>query len=1082
MLFLVVLTACSTTDSTGPSVSMQDRREFEELKYRDPVVGAIPPGIRPSERAFVKSISGLRKKVDDVQEFATFAQVGPWNIGGRTRAFAIDVTDTNTLYAGGVSGGIWRSNDGGNSWMMLTNPADNHTVTSLAQDRRIGNTHKWYYCTGEAWGNSAQISGNGIFKSSDGGGTWNVLPSTVNKYTPSVHAFAYGWRIATDPADTNDAVYLATSRYGITRSTDGGATWQTVLATNSFFADIAVTESGVKYAALSSFTGSSGVKASKWGVYRSLDGVNWTNITPLDMNSNVNRLVIGLFPSTSESFFIIGETPGTGTNGKFRLSEGIRDEWHSLWKYEYLSGDGTGAGGRWENRSNSIPLFGGRNGDFFSQGGYDLTIAVSPADTNLVFLGGTNLYRSTDAFRSPDRASWIGGYGPPIPGALFNSYPRHHPDQHAVAFNTLQPNIVWSLNDGGVMRTNQPSADSVEWIDHNRGYYTTQFYAIAIRNKENDNRVLGGMQDNGTWQSVSADSSEPWIRRNGGDGAYCYVARDGLNLYVSTQSGRVRRVILDENGNEIARTRVDPIGPVPADYLFINPFAIDPSDEKIMFLAAGPILYRCNDLTGIPLGRDDSTSVNWDSLPATRTPGVQISAVAVTNKDHRVYYGTAGGKLYRLDNAHIGQPTPAEKLAKSGFLNNITIHPDNSDFLLAVYSNYGVVSIYASSNGGDTWSAVSGNLEENIGGGGSGPAVNWTAILPYNKDTTVYIAATSSGLFFAPQLNGMSTVWTPLAEQSIGNVPSDMVVTRSSDKSVFVGTHGRGVFKGFINTIPPKVQPPTLLSPVSSTRGVLLDVVLKWNRVPEAVSYTVEVSATADFSTDVNAYDGLSADTHKVQSLEQGPVTYYWRVFAFGPGGRSEPSEAWSFQTAVRPPVLIYPPSGATDVVDNPVSLSWERVQGAISYDVEVATNFTFANVIYSRNSVTDTTSEITGIESNKRYFWHVRSVSEDTAGVWAQRSLFNTGIISSVVTEQNQSVLSLAPNPASDKLLIETRSDWYPPLVISVIDMAGKTVIERVADTAAFTLDVRSLSPGSYILNVRHGINVYKAPFQIVR
>lgn len=1082
LLIFAALTACSTTDSTEPSISMQGRRDFEDLKYGDPRIGAIPPGIRPREQNFVKTISGYRKKSEEVQEYGAFTQVGPWNIGGRTRAFAIDVADTNALYAGGVSGGLWKSADGGKSWMMLTKPDDNHTVTGLVQDRRVGRTQNWYYCTGEAWGNSAQITGNGIFKSIDGGTTWNVLPSTVSQFTPSPHAFAYGWRIATDPSDTNDAVYVATSRFGITRTTNGGETWQTVLPTNSFFSDVIITEDGVKYAALSSFTGSSGVKASKWGVYRSLDGVNWVNITPVDMNSNVNRIVIGLIPSQTESFFIIAETPNSGTNGKFRLNEGIRDEWHSLWKYNYLSGDGSAAGGLWENRSTSIPLFGGRNGDFFSQGGYDLTVAASPDDTNIVFLGGTNLYRSTNAFQTPDESSWIGGYGLPIPGMLFNSYPKHHPDQHAVVFNTQLPNVVWSMNDGGIMRTNRADADSVEWMDLNRGYYTTQFYAIAVRDKENDNLVLGGMQDNGTWQSVSLDSSQPWIRRNGGDGAYCYIANDALNLYVSTQSGRVRRVVLDGSGNEVARTRVDPIGPVPADYLFINPFAIDPSDEKIMYLAAGPILYRCNNLTGIPLGSEDSTSINWDSLPSTRTPGVKISAVAVTKTDHRVYYGTAGGKIYRLDNANVAQPTPIEKLARSGYVNSITIHPQNNDFLIACYSNYGVVSMYASSDGGDSWNAVSGNLEENTGGGGSGPAVNWAAIVPYSQDTTIYIAATSSGLYFAPQLNGMSTVWSPLAEQSLGNVPSDMVVARFSDKTVFVGTHGRGVFKGRINSIPPRVQAPVLLWPVSLTRGVLLDVVLKWNRVPDAVSYSVELSSDANFITEVKTYDGLYADTLKVQSLVQGPATYYWRVFAFGPGGRSEPSETWSFQTAVRPPNLIYPPSGATDVVGSPVNVVWESVEGAIAYDLEVAPNFTFTNLVFSRNGITDTVAGVTGLESNKRYFWHVRSVSQDTAGVWAQRSLFNTGIISSVGTEQDQPSLSVTPNPASDKIFVEKISDWWMPLTISIIDVSGKVIIQRTADPSALTLDVRLLSPGMYTIQVQHGNVVYKAPFHIIR
>ena len=893
---LLILTACSVQPPGSPQ-SIQGRRDFEHLRYRNPVTNEIPVGIRSAELAYARTLPGslhLRKGAEDVQAFGAFQQVGPYNIGGRTRAFVMDVRDTNILLAGGVSGGMWRSVNGGATWSLTTSPDELHNITALAQDQRVGKEDTWYYSTGEAWGNSARITGNGMWKSTDNGITWNVLSSTVSNRTPSSHAFAYTWRIVLDPIANRDIIYVATSRAGIQRSTDGGTSWQAVLTSDALFSDLAVTPSGILYATLSTFTGFTGQTSSRSGIFRSINGLTWENISPPDIPKDFRRAVIGLVPGT-DAMYVIAETPGAGTKGVFRLRTGDREEWHTLWKYEH----GTG----WQNRSANIPLFGGRNGDFFSQGGYDLVAAVSPHDTNLVIIGGTNLYLSRLAFRTSTESSWIGGYGMPDPNIAFPMWPNHHPDQHGVFFHPTRTNVLFSANDGGVMRTDDVYRDTVKWTDLNRGYFTTQFYAIDIKNAAGNNEVLGGMQDNGTWAARTASATEPWINRNGGDGAYGYFTEDGANLYVSSQQGRVRRVVLDAQGNEVARTRVDPVGPGPDDYLFINPFVLDPNDEKIMYLAGVPMLWRNNDLTQIPLGKDDSTNVNWDSLQYTRTNGVQISAVAAcATPKHRVYYGTTNGKMYRIDTANVGNPTPidiSKGLAAGAYLNSISVDKRNGDHVLATFSNYGVISIYASWDAGATWQAISGNLEENSNGGGNGPAVSWAELVPFDDDVDVYVAATSTGLYFTPELNGMSTVWTQVGAEEIGNVQIDMVLTRYADKRIAVGTHGRGVFFGNITSLPPRTASPTLRSPLDQSRGIHPDTVLSWDPVQGAVSYAVEISSTADFSSDVVRVDGITATQTSVKDSDPRPCDILWRAYAYAGGGRSAPSAPWSFSTAV---------------------------------------------------------------------------------------------------------------------------------------------------------------------------------------
>ena len=635
------------------------------MKYADPATGKIPDNIRARELAFARTLPGAinqRVKGEQVQTFSSFEQVGPHNVGGRTRALAMDVNDPNILLAGGISGGLWRSTDGGGSWTLQSEQDELHNVSCIWQDQREGNTNTWYYGTGEAYGNSAQITGNGLWKSTDNGLTWKVIESTATDRLQAVHAFAYSWRIASAGGDD---LLVATAITGLQRSTDAGNTWSVAFSTNSYFSDVVVTDNGRYYAAFSTFTGRFGTLATRSGIYTSLDGENWENITPEGFPETIQRPVIGVVPG-ADNMFVLANTPGEGKLGVFKLRSGDREEWHSLWKY--TAGDGT-----WDDRTANIPAFGGRNGDLFSQGGYDLVVKVSPHDTNLVIVGGTNLYRSTDGFTSEENNAWIGGYGRPVEGLRFPRWENQHPDQHEVLFHPTEPNTIINGNDGGVYTTRDVyEPDSVVWESNNIGYYTTQFYALAIRDSANDVNVLGGTQDNGTWEGVSGEVTDPFVKRNGGDGAYCAYADSGHTLYVSTQLGRTRRVLLDNDGNEIARGRVDPVGLTSDDYLFINPFVIDPNAEEKMYLAGGDMVWRNNNLTEIPLGTDDSTEVNWDSLTSTRVGGT-ISALAISVEPANIlYFGTSNGRMYRMENASSEDATPvdvSEGLLGNGYLN-----------------------------------------------------------------------------------------------------------------------------------------------------------------------------------------------------------------------------------------------------------------------------------------------------------------------------------------------------------------------------------------------------------------------------
>ncbi len=778
------------------------RARWELSRLRDPATGRIPPGIRSAELAYARTLpthgSGLYKSAG-IADYG-WAPSGPVNIGGRTRALALDMRGEDTILAGGVSGGMWRSTDAGRTWTRTTLPSQLQSVSCIVQDPRPGKQATFYYGTGEILGSSASengayFGGDGYFKSTDGGRTWvqRLTSGTPHSFD---QLYDYVWRIAVDPSNLQqDELYMATYG-GISRSTNGGSSWSgtTVLSSTSSSAmcDVAVTDSGVVYATLSS-------EGSKRGIWRSADGVAWKNITPTGFPAEYRRIVIGITPSNPNVVYFLAETPGAGKPG---LNFKRDTSWSSLWKYTYISGDGTGAGGAWENRTANLPSFGGSFGDYNPQFSYDMHIAVKPDNPNVVCIGGTNVYRSTDAFATADNVAWIGGYrNVTLDSAvrLQLEYPNHHPDQHTMVYSRANPNVAYTGSDGGVHRTDNIMAPEVAWNTLNAGYTTSQFYMLAIDQATPGNHtVVGGLQDNGTWLAPSADAVTPWNWIGSGDGSFCAIADGRSSVYVSKQEGKAYRVLLNDDGTLKDYTRIDPLG--GTNYLFINPFALNPTNTSMMFLSVGNQLWRNSDLTAIPLGSSLSPTLNWQQLANATTPaGTHITAFGVSTREpaNRLYYGTDSGRVYRIDNADQGDPVPLSVtdslFPKKGNVGCIAVDPFNADRAVAVFTNYSVQSLFLTVDGGAHWEPIGGNLEQNANGSGAGPSCRWFAFVKRGSGT-VYLVGTSTGLYSTTSLAGRSTVWALEGPATIGNMVVDVVVARPEDGFVAVGTHGGGVF------------------------------------------------------------------------------------------------------------------------------------------------------------------------------------------------------------------------------------------------------------------------------------------------
>ncbi len=794
--------------SEGAEEDQEGRRAWDLERLMDPATGAIPTDIRRKEIAFAKTLpkrSGAKS--------LTWTARGPVNRGGRTRAFAVDRTDTQRLLAGGVTGGMWLSEDAGLTWQKTTAPGALHSSSCITQDPRAGHDSTWYYGSGENYGVvsgtsfSALLPGDGIFKSTDRGLSWSLLPSTVSG-DPQVYTRTGSFKqvnsIVVDPTRNDSDIVLAAVFNGIFRSNDGGATWASVLgldtaASTSTYTDLRVTTTGVYYAAISNGSPSE-------GLWRSSDGLTWTEITPTGWSASPGRAVLAIDPSGQDTVWFFANTPSVGVHE------------HSLWRYTYLSGDGSGAGGAWSNRTAHLPngtctgLFNFDFGYINSQDGYDMCIAVDPTFSNVVFIGGTSVYRSTDGWTSS--YEWIGGYKCNTVDPKDYVWPDHHPDQHGLVFDPLDPARLYSVNDGGVHVTYDALADSVLWDELNRGYTTSQFYTIHLEEGDATNDLLlGGLQDNGMYVSLTADPADDWARVHQDDGAYGALPAGVPFILTSSQQGRLYKKTVDAAFNITGFERIDPVGGT-SNYNFINPFVLDPTDNDRLYWVSGNRIWRNTGLSAIPITNNwyDKDTLNWEQVPGAQTVGLpRISIVDLSHaSDQRLMFGTSTtGRIYRMDSLLGATPMRTEVTGSStvgwptGYVSCLAPNDLNADEWIATQSNYNIRSIWHTTDAGATWQDVSGNLEEFPDGTGSGPAVFWALIhATWGGEDDRYFVGTSTGLYSTDLLDGANTVWEQEGAATIGNVPVNMIAARNSDGLIAVATHGNGVYSSHLPAAP----------------------------------------------------------------------------------------------------------------------------------------------------------------------------------------------------------------------------------------------------------------------------------------
>ena len=753
---------------------VNERLEHEFNLQKNPTTGEIPEDKKLLE--YESALRAKEKAITNRVTTSTYITRGPTNLGGRTRAFVIDRTDntSNTIIAGGVSSGVFRTTDGGASWTKVSANDEIHNVTAIAQDPRAGFENIWYYATGERLGNSASLGsflfGNGVWQSTDGGLTWNQIPETSSVFTSFDSRLDLISSIEVSPIN-GDLIIGAVARIyrwdGTTLTTE----IDQASSPGSTNTDVEITSSGRVYVTFDGAETNGGVWTSPTG-----DG-SWTRIARNSSPSgwaSTGRIVLGAAPSNDD---IIYALYANGNSGSIEAD---------LWQYDFGEN-------KWTNYSSTLPDEPGGNlsgnDPFAIQGGYDLVVSVKPDDENYVVIGGTNIYKIADITTDPEFER-IGGYND---NSSYNLYEMggdtHHPDIHALEFDPNNTNILFSGTDGGVHRTDDVTANTVTWTNLNNNYQTYQYYHVAM-DPGGTNAVIGGAQDNGTTiggTDLGASNNSDMSLWFGGDGVAVGIAqRNGgasYQFYYGSQNGNMRT-----NFPTCCRG----ITPSGSSSQFVTYFYLDPDNTNILYYAGENRLYRTGNAINI-------TSTTWDNLgflPVNQN----IRSLASTRgaydpSSSYLLIGGQDGGVFRLDDplsassagSAVNITPSGASTANGAVVSGLAIHPTNPDIVMAVYANYGINSIYITSDAtssSPTWTLVERNLSEH--------SIRSAAIVELS-DETIYFVGTARGLYSSN--DPVNTDWDLEGVDQIGLAVVSGLVYRPSDNKLLVGTHGNGMFE-----------------------------------------------------------------------------------------------------------------------------------------------------------------------------------------------------------------------------------------------------------------------------------------------
>lgn len=588
----------------------------------------------------------------------------------------------------------------------------------------------------------------GIWKSTNGGLRWKSKTDYEISLSTGAIAIDASSETRIIYYGTGEATYSGVSYYGrgLLKSTDGGETWlnyRNGLPTSTYFSRLLIRPN--HNSELLAALGNS-------GIYRSTDGgMNWYQVRS-------GRCDDILFSLTGDTAYAIGSGQnmrisidggatfpteiGTGLVLGTRNHIAMCKSATNIFYASVYNSSGTvsvfKSTDRGINFTQLVPGFNFSGG----QAWYDFYMHVSPYNPNYAYVGTISIYRTTDGGSSFQNIS-SGGV---------------HVDQHNMDFHPTDSNKLFCVNDGGVWKSDDKGTT---WTNLNTDLTLTQFYRMTSE-PTNPSHLIGGTQDNGTQRTTGKAF---WKAAYGGDGGeVCFSSQNSKYILGETQNNGVFRSTDKGLSWSSAASGLSGTG------AWIGPIVSHP-DSLGIFYTARQQVFKTTD-----------NAASWTAISSGTSGTIREMAICKTRPS--TMYISVGSTLYLSNDCGYNF-----SLVSNGMPNrtitSVYVHPDSSKVAIVTFSGFGAGKIYKTTNSGDNWINISGDLPD--------APVNDGLIYYPGYPTRIYFVATDVGVFMT---NNYGVNWVELSEGLPNTVAMHLDYNQLSGK-IRLGTHGRGTWEIF---------------------------------------------------------------------------------------------------------------------------------------------------------------------------------------------------------------------------------------------------------------------------------------------
>lgn len=684
-------------------------------------------------------------------ESLVWRNVGPVR-GGRSTAVAGSSARPNEYYMGAVGAGLWKTSDGGENWSPVTdgflNSASVGAVAVCETDPDVV-----YIGTGEVQWRDWILQGDGVYKSTDGGATWENV-GLADTQTIS--------RIRLHPTDC-DQVYAAAmgnpfgpnADRGVFRSTDGGASWEKVLFVDekTGAADLSIDPNdpdvlyaGMWQAEMRPWGGTDAGPGS--GLYKSIDGGDtWTNLTgnPGLPDGLIGKVGVAVGANSDRVYAIFSARPGAGV---------------------YASDD---AGATWRLVND--------HGNLLARPHYYTRVVADPQEPDTVWVLSDSLSKSTDG------------------GAIFERVQAPHADHHDMWIDPTNSDRMIDSNDGGANVSTNGGGD---WTEQD--FSTAQMYAVETTNDE-PYLVCGGQQENGTACVASDSDGSDFFAVGGGETAQVAVDPRDSDVFYAANFGGTNLTRFDRE-LPFQRKRIDvwpeipfghPPGEIKERFAWSNPIETTPAFPRAVYTSSQHLFRTTKggqswEQISPDLTRADPSTLQMPFGPVFFHPNssytyATISAIAPSPLLHRLtWVGSDDGLVHVTRNGgrtwtNITPPDmePFTYVAKI----DASPHEPGAAFVAAHRYKLGdrSVHMWRTDDYGETWTQIVEGIAEG----------HFAYVVREDPERRGLLYAGTEHGVYASFDNGTS--WQSL-QQNLPDTPVRDLAVKGDD--LVIGTFGRG--------------------------------------------------------------------------------------------------------------------------------------------------------------------------------------------------------------------------------------------------------------------------------------------------